>query len=373
MLGVDGQYCLQFALGGNTDWLTTKDFVFFRLSEEAGNSLPQFMLKFKLTNENDSVLSQLNETSVITASYGQDPSSMGTSTLYITEIELVPAGESWNVQVQGHLNAPAYLYNKHTGCSPQESGVECVINTAKKYFAIKTNIQKSDDSQNWVQHNVSDKQFVRDTWLHSHSPSSFISVGISALNNTFVLKEMGQSYSEGAQWQFLPYANNDTFNQISVMGSPKIKNISGFINSWLGYPESLNVFNIDTGLSSLISTLSNIFQGSGGGPLANSDVLPRMGQYLTKTANMHDNYHQAKQNNLYGNAVASSFQVNVMFDKIFRPVMVLDQAYFNLGDAADAVTGYSSGNYTVFRVVRVFGNQVCRTMVGMSREAPGCV
>lgn len=353
--------------------MTTKDFVFFRLSEEAGNTLPQFMLKFKLTTENAAALMKLNETSVITASYGQDPSSMGSSTLYITETEIVPAGESWNVVVQGHLNAPAYLYNRHTGCSPKESGVECVLNTASKYFAIKTNIRKSDDSQNWVQNNISDKQFVRETWLHSHAPSSFISVGISALNNTFVMKEMGESYRAGAEWRFIANANLDIYNQIPILGAPKIKNISGFINSWLGYPTKLNVFNIDTGLGSLIETSTNLFQGSGGGPQQNGDVAARLGQYLTKTANMHDNYHQAKQNNLYGNAVASSFQVHVVFDKIFRPVMLLDQAYFNLGDASDVVTGYSSGNYTVFKVIRIYGNSVCRTMVGMSREAPGGV
>lgn len=372
MIGVENQFFLSFSINGAADFMQTPDFVFFRITEEAGNTLPQFMLKFRLTANTSQYILQLNETSTLVASYGDTMNNMVTSGLYITETTMVPSGAAWVIVVEGHLNAPGYLYNRHTGCSPKESGVKCVLNTAKKYFNIQSNIQDSTDNQNWVQHNISDKQFVRNTWLHSNAPASFISVGISAVDNTFVLKDMGAAYAAEVDWYFQQDADGTVPNKIPFLGQPKIRNISGFINSWLGYPTKLNVFDMDTGLNSLVDTATNIFSSSSGGPLANSGITSRLGQYLTHTSNMHQNYHQARQNNLYGNAVASSFQVTLVFEKMFRPIMVLDRAYFSLGtDVGDIVSEYSLGNYTVFKVVHLFGDMTTRTVVGLCRESPG--
>ena len=371
-VGVSDQYCLQISLNGSPDWLNPEDFVFFRVSEEAGNTLPQFMLKFRITDDNSSYVVQFNETAVLLASYGSDPGNLVTSSLYVTETSMIPSGDAWILNVEGTLNAPAYLYARYTGCSPKESGVTCVLNTARKYFQIKSNIGSSEDSQNWVQHNISDKQFVRNCWIHSWIPGSFISVGISAMNNTFVLNDMATSFAGGGGWIFSPDADDSVWNQISYMGNPQIKNISGFINSWLGYPTTLNIYNVDTGEYTTAQTSSNLFQSSTGGQIVNPNLTsPRQGLYLTQTSNMHQMYHQARQNNLVGNAVASSFKVDLMFDKKFRPVMVLDQAVFQLGNVSDAVSEYASGGFTVYKVVRLFGKNTCRTMVGLCREAPG--
>ena len=370
--GVPGQYYINISLNGDSTWLLEEDFVFFRVSEEAGNTLPQFMLKFRLTDLTSVKLLEFNETAVIIASYGEDITNVVTTTLYVTETSMTPSGEAWVVKVEGHINAPSYLYARYTGCSPKESGVTCVLNTARKYFAIKSNISSSNDSQNWVQHSISDKQFVRNCWLHSFIPNSFIAVGISALNNTFVLNDMQASFAGGGGWTFTPNADGSVWNQIPYLGNPTVKNISGFINSWLGYPTTLNIYNVDTGQYTTAQTSSNLFQSSTGGQIVNPNLTnPRQGLYLTQTSNMHQNYHQARQNNLVGNAVASSFKVDLFFDRIFRPIMVLDQAVFQLGDANDTMTEYASGNYTVYKVVRMFGNRVCRTMVGLCREAPG--
>lgn len=375
MIGVQGQYLISFGLNSTRDFIREEDFRSFMVREEAGNNLPTFKLEFDTDGSN---LGQLNEMSDLTISMGEDMATMVQTQLYITEVTMGRVGNRRRVSCQGMLAQPGYLNNTRTGITGKKSGVEVVRSVASRYFRFDSNIQASADQQNWIQNNIADKMFLNNAWLRSHVPGSWLATGISALDNTFILRDMRNHAKGNPVWKFLPHDTPaSSYEEITYSGDYSVRNNSGFVNSTLGgYGIDMPAFNIDQGLSSFISGLASPLLSAASsfaqrGLEGGLDAV-RKGLYTAKTANMHDNYHQAYSNNIRNLALFSSFKVTLNFERKFRPVRVLDPVYFlEDSEQTPGQAEYASGNYVITKVDRVFTNRQHGTRIELSREGPG--
>lgn len=373
MIGVNGQFLLVFGLNSLSGFIRLEDFRSFYVKEEAGNNLPSFKLSFDCDT---AILGMLNESSNLAISMGSSMNDLVTTTLYITEMETGRIGDRRRVVCQGMLATPGYLQNRRTGITSKKSGVEVVKDVASRYFNFDTNINQSSDKQNWIQNNLPDKQFLSNAWLRSDLPGSYPAVAVSALNNTFILRDVKKLTSSNPIWYFQPTDEGAGGNVIPYHGDYSVKNMSGFVNSWAGYERKQAVFNIDKGLADMIGGLAENFMAGASSLMQRgaSGGIDAIGKSLftVATANMHANYHQAHANNMRQLAIASSFKVSLGYTKIFAPIRVLDTAFFmEDSTATSGAAEYASGDYLVSKVERFFTAYQHGTKVELTREGPG--
>ena len=375
MIGVRGQYLLAFGLNAHRNFIRTEDFQLFHIREEAGNVLPTFKLVF----DTDGIyMSQLNESSDLSVSMGEDFDSLIQTQLYVSEVTTGRVGNRRRVTCQGLLAQPGYVNNHRTGITSKKSGVEVVQSIASRYFRFDSNIARSADQQNWIQNNLADKAFLNQAWLRSHVPGSWLATGISALNNTFILRDM-RNHARGVPvWKFLPRDTNpNAYDEISYHGDYSVRNNSGFVNSCLGgYGMEMPTFDLDQGLGNFVSGLAGPLMSAASSfaqrGLAGGIDAIRKGFYAAKTANMHEQYHQAYRDNVRNLALFSSFKVQLSFSRKFRPLRVLDPVYFlEDSEQSPGAAEYASGSYVISKLDRIFSAQQHATRIELSREGPG--
>lgn len=377
-ISVEGKYFFLFNITDVTDRIVARDFIFegnlirFALIEQAGNAMPRFEMAFTTTD--DSILRRLNEGNVLKVSYGRDSSQLHDVNLSISRVTgPIRGAEERFIYINGLLRTAGYNSNPKTRIFEQLSGLEVLRQIADESFLVETgdfNRDTSEDVQNWIQHNISDKRFVNEVWMHSYLSESFLGLGVTSTGK-FVVKDMKRLASSTPSYLFT------TTLQENVVGRPilydsdfQVDSRMGLINAWLGRGRDKLVYDLEEGLSDTVS--------EDVGPLIalttrlsrRADLERRSAEAGIRSDNVHSNYWRAHFRNLMGNAVFSTINLVVSFHSQFEDIQVLDLVSFQDREINSPLPMESySGLYIVSNVTREITRGTLATTCTLVRES----
>lgn len=373
MIIVNKQFIFKFSVGTFKDFLSLEDLIQFKTHEEAGGVLPTFDLTFNVNNPELS--KQLNEGNTIKVSYGLDIENMVDTELFVTKQFNINEGGYSNktIRIVGVLDRFEFSNNPFMTISDKKSGVEVINDVAGKYFKVDSNITASNDSQNWIQNNITDRAFLKILSLHSFLTDSFIGTAIG-LDGKFILRDMKKKLSDNFDWRFTQTPDVNKNNDITFDSDFLPVSDNGFINSWLGYGRKKNINTIEDGttneilesfkpLMALTSTLSR--KATMEAKFAESGIL---------NDNVHTNYHRAYLKNISNLAIFSSARITLTFQNLFKPIQLLDVAMFKTTESGGDEQGSLSsevyaGLYFVSKITRNVQDGTILTTVELCRES----
>jgi hypothetical protein len=368
MIGVTGQYLVQFSMGDQDDFIQPEDLIVFKIVEETGNILPQFELQFQTSDSK--VMSQLKEGTVIKVSMGITNEEMDTTELVCLRKVMSQVESKFILQLIGVYNALPYVTDTHMSISDEMSAIEVMTSIANTYFNVDGNLTESEDSQKWIQPNVTDHNFINQLWMHAYIDGSFPIIGIS-MDGTFYIKDIKKSIEEGFVWTFTPYDLTEE-DSITYLGNAVISAETGFTNLWSGYQRTKNVLDWNSGeMSEIESTttpllaLTSTFDQS-------TKVSTRIAESGILNDNVDTNYHKAYMNNLSNLILFSSTTINIDYKNLYKPQEILDLVMFNAPDVGDkkaSAIEYYSGLYIISKIVRTIRENYFSTNVTLVRES----
>lgn len=370
MIGIEGSYRFLFSIAGQEDFLDEPDLQELKIIEEAGNVLPSFSIVFTLQDKD--VLRYFNEGNPLEIASGVDDLEMTNVKFrilgkpYISKL----TQHKYLIKLTGLLDNIKYYSDCKTSIFGPMSGIEAIIGAAGNHFNVDTNVQKSQDHQNWIQPNISDKAFINQVWMHSFLPGSFPAIGISSRGD-FILRDVKKLAKSGYQWTF---ASTDVLKDNEIAFDTWILNSStGFINAWSGYEREKPVWDIDTGVESISKpSLQPI--------LSSTEKMDRMREIGTRgedfsviNKNVHSNYHLAFQQNLgYLSVFSSGANILLQFSGRYIDLKVLDLVFLrDLDINLQGSEGYYSGSYIISKVARIVESKNFTTLVLLTRDALG--
>lgn len=372
MIGVAGQYIVEFQIGEFTDFINEQDLIIFKLIEEAGNVLPQFELRFNLMNNN--VLRCLNEGQVLKVAFGRNFTDMMNIELVPIKKTIIQTSTYYIVNLIGVLDCLPYLMDTKISISEETSGIEQIISVVgDNGMLVDTNIDESLDSQKWIQPNISDHNFVNQIWLHSKLDNSFPMVGITS-NGVFKIRSLKEMLVDGSyDWLFSygAVSSEDAGKNIVYNYDAIVESETGFTNMWSGYDRTKTVYNLTTGETSTIeadlntSFITRTLDRS-------SSVGDRIVEAGALNTNVDIDYWKTYLNNLSNLVRFSSTVIKLTFDHFFVPIKVLDIALFRtpeLGSLSQIAVDIYSGLYVISKVARTITHRKLTTHITMSREA----
>lgn len=375
-IGFQDQFYFNFSIGDRENFIINwDDLVTFKVGEQTGNVLPEWEIMF---NTNDEVVMALfNEGNDLEVSFGRNPTELKETKLAIQRVGKGRAGAGLNtIYANGHYSALDYISNPQLFISDSKSGVEVIRDVAGQHFTIVAdndfNVTTSEDTQRWVQHNISNRRFVNDVWMHSFIRDSFILVGIT-IDGHFVLKDMRILFAQDPRWIF---TTGTARGENEIIYDPDVETDSkaGFINAWLGRGRERVIHDLEEG------TTSNLFIEPE--PLIaitqqlarKADLAKRHGETRMVNDNVHSEYWEAAMRNLTNLAVFSSECLTLSFTGLFRDIRVLDNVVYNeLEIGTDRVAQIHSGEYVVSKVMREVTNRQFATTIEICRESPNAI
>ena len=371
MFGVEGQYIVKFDIGDQKDFLKEDDFATCTVIEEAGNKLPSFELAFN--SDSSALLSKVNEGNIINMSLGKTPENMVDIPLRVLSRNTPKQGDSKQaVLLAGLRDNLDYASGGTINITDKMSGVEAIKETVSKHFTPKFNIDKSQDSQNWVQPNVSDMKFIRDTWLHSYVNKSFIAVGITT-GGEFILKDIRKEIHNEPLWNFVVERSDDARDIVYDRDyAPNVK--TGFLNKIIGYGKSRHLKDLDSGAASVANPTAE--------PLITlSSALDRASSVAGSTpahgllnGNVHSKYWDAYHLNVSYLALFNTSSIVLSFQNEMKDIKVLDLALFEDFEIDSPMKSEQvSGLYFVTKVARTISSRKIITVVELNREVSGAM
>jgi len=367
MIGVQGQFLLSFKLDDRDVVERPQDLTRFYVKEEAGNVLPTFLFEGYISAY---IVTRLNENGILEVSMGKDADTLITCNLYpiIVSANRADDGRFW-AKVEGFMAKPHYFNNFHTRASALLSGVEVIRQVTTPFFRWDSNVETSEDRQHWIQPNTSDMSFVSHIWLRSYIANSWLACGISIIDETFILRDMKRLIGTEPRWNFTTRPTRPT--DIMVM-SALPQSTQGFQNSYHGYDQPPSALNLETGeLETATNEITPLLASRGEVPRAPQIDTGRRAMPITRTANMHDNYHRALTSNQANIQAFSSFGVTLDLGDAFERIRVLDLATFADGSRGEPGAEFVAGNYIVASVARHFTGYTQSTQVKLTRESAG--
>lgn len=244
-IGIDGQYYLQFKIGSNEDFLDSKDFYLFNVYEHAGNVLPTFEWSFR--TRDDTILSKMNEGNIIQAQFGRSRSDLQDAKLTISSISPTKEGADFTrIDCTGYAGEINYITDHHLQITPKQSAVQTIMDVASSNgMTVVSNVTTSFDSQNWIQHNMTDKAFVQQCYLRANVGDSALAIAITSDNKLIIkdlVKDFRRPFFPRYDWKFTrrtPILDTD----IVYDSSGNFASKAGFINNWLGYGRQIKEIN----------------------------------------------------------------------------------------------------------------------------------
>jgi hypothetical protein len=369
MVGIAGQYIMIVSLGDAGDFIEEENLIRFALVSETGNVLPTFQLFFK--SADDDVLNYINEGNRLDITIGTDIDNVISVPLIISRKNIGKYGEGERrIELYGVFDALGYINNDNMYISDKKSGVQVVKDITDKYFETDFNIDSSSDLQYWTQYNITDRNFVNGTYLHSWHPSSFFATAITS-DGVFRLYDIKKKLLEDYKWKFTSKLENRS-KDIEYGGYFPIDIFNGVINNLSGYGAQRPVNNIEAGTtdtqSDLIETLIAL------GPFdKRNDLIKKSYETRPVNTNVHVNYWKAYDKNRQYLMHYSSHQVSLVFYNAFKLLNPLDLVMFvdtgvGAGNTSSTSEHYS-GLYLVQKVaINVVGNSLS-TVIEMTRES----
>ena len=371
-IGVEGQFYLRFKIGSNDDFLDRDNFIFFNVYEYAGNLLPTFEWSFRSSDE--SVLKRLNEGNIIQAQYGRTREELKDVKLSVSSVS--PRKDGANmiiVTCTGYASEINYITDHELAITPEQSAIESVVQKAQENgFVVKGNITSSNDKQRWIQHNVSDKQFVNDCYMRADVGTSAVSIAITA-DGDYIIKDLEKDFKRSGNpkydWKF---TKNPQGNREIVYDSDgDFESKAGFINNWLGYGRVTKLINNENGevtdiqdQPGVILALSNVVDKL-------KSVGDRYGGNKFQSSSVHSKFHESYNHNLIFLANLSKIENTVsVTDEFFlvRPldlIMYSEEGTENIEQSSDL----KSGLFVCSGVIRNFQADRVNTTCILNREA----
>jgi len=368
MIGLENQYLFKFSIADKHDFIQEGDLTLFKIVEEAGNTLPKFELIF--STQDEKVFGCLNEGNVLKISYGKDKNDLIDSSLIIASSNGARSGQKKRqIRLVGLLAKTGYISDTKKKITDKISGIEALKETVEPYFKTDFNIEKSNDSQYWIQPNTTDKMFVNDCWLHSNLNKSFPVCGIT-MDGIFILKDLKKDLKNKFKWRFIstPSASND----IRYDEDFGIDINSGFLNNLIGYGREKLIYNFEEGteeykveeMTSILALTKKLGR--------RKDAINRFSSIGIHNENKHENYENTYLKNLTHLAMFGSLKISVSFQNNFVPIKILDSVMFKDDDVNEnnnASSEYHSGLYYVGLVARILQHKQFVTTVHLGRES----
>jgi hypothetical protein len=360
--GIDGQYSLSLSISSKKDFVKKEDFVELTIIEEAGNVLPTFILMFSSTDED--ILRLLHEGNVLKCQFGRDNNSLKDISLSVNKIKTSEEGSDKRVyEVSGFAGNINYITDHFLNISDKKSGIEVALETAKKSFSkVSSNITKSFDKQNWIQHNISDKVFINDCYSHAITAD-----GTFILKD--ILKDIDRPFTNQYDWKLTKEAKLN--KEITYDADYIIENQSGLINNWLGYGRKLIIDNAVTGVQTeLFEKPKTVLSLSKDVP-KDTTIDSRYGGEHILSENMHEKYHSAYNHNAIGLSNLSKVEQVISFSNYYYPVKPLDLIMFSAPSTElDSQSSEQvSGLYIASKVARTIQSDRMVTTLLLNREA----
>jgi len=369
MIGINGQYLFKFKLGDESDFIREEDLHNFRLIEDAGNVLPSFQIGFDTDNEN--ILGLLNETNKFEVSFGKDlKDDYITAPLSVATKSSNKKGNSkLEITAGGLYSALPYIQDSRQSISGKKSAIEVIKEKVTPHFSFPDiNVQKSLDSQIWIQPNTSDKKFINELWLHADLGTSFPAIGITS-GGEFLIKDMVKEGTKPFLWKFTHNPKKAT--DLQYDGDYSVNDQTGFINSWVGYGREKTVYDIESGAVAQICEISEPVVALTNKLARLAEIEKRFTSTGVSNENTHANYWKSALHNLTNLASLSASAITLSFQNQFVPIKLLDQVMFTDEDVGNnsQSSALTSGLYFVSKVSRNLGNRQFSTVVILTRES----
>lgn len=371
MISVEGQYYFSANLSDEQDIVTPENFESFTLIEQAGNVLPTFAFIF--TAKTDRYLSKLNEGSKLKVQIGKDFDSASDASLAVSKFTSSRKGRTERQYVcKGFLDKTKYHTDAGFLITDSVSGIEAVKQVVSKNFQPVFNIDKSLDSQKWIQHGNNDRDFVNKTIMHSYAANnSFYATAITA-DNKFIVKDIKKEAKDRANnYQYILANISSTDPRVLNYNSDfEIQSSTGFMNNFVGYGREQLVYDLEKGTETSVLETPDPVVALTREIARKADIEKKFVGSAMQNRNTHSNYWRAYQNNLNNLAMMSSVKVIVTvpgFTKI-RPldlVMFKDFSVENETESAE----FQSGVYIVTKTIKTISGNDFNTTLELVRES----
>ena len=364
--GVQGRWMASFTIGG-VPIVDIKGFESFKLVSEAGNQVPTFELIFRTVDT--SMISLINEGNVISAGLGVQQIDMSGIPLRPMSKD-ISRGDSSTIRLQitGFYDAIDYMLNTQTMMSDKMSGVNFMQQIVGKHFKPDFDGATSNDSMNWSQPGISDKDMVQELWTRSDFGSNnFGMIGIDQ-DGTFRCRTATQLTSGSYNWNFSntiqPGSNTVPFHM-----DYNIKSDTGFQNFAAAYSKSSDIIDQDKGPGNIFTTTPGQLFGQSSSLEQSSQVAAQVAGSLFSNENHHSNFHQAHADNVTNLANASSTKLYCSNSDFFFPIKLLDVILFT-DELIDSTSIQSfSGSFIVTEITRHIENNQFHTLITAVRES----
>ena len=364
MIGVEGQYIFKFSIGSKKDFIATNDLERFVIIEECGNVLPTWEIEF--SSEDKELLEVFHEGNPLEVSYGVTKDDMVDTKLSISKKVVSRYGDQkYYFIAKGVYYALSYITTPQIQVTDKKSGLEVVKSIAGNHFEMDASKETSSDKQNWIQPNVSDKQFVEEVWKHSWLPNSFVGIGITT-DGKFIIRDMKKQMKKDYDFNF----SNKAEDGIKYLGNLTIESNGGFLNTWMGYEREKFLYALEKGevnkeKEKLKTIITDKF-------LRNSDVKKRSSEHDMLSENVHENYWNAYLRNLGGLALFSTESIELSFLNDLKHIKVLDNVMLKEDEPdsdKEKSSIYQSGKFLVGLVSRSLSSNMFTTTVQLYRES----
>ncbi len=418
---IKDQCTIDIKIAGYQNFFDENTLLRFIIKEEAGNVLPTWEMDFfiddsELKNNDGTgsgrskleILKSLNEGSIITAALGDggtipktdkmdETSGADASSfpLYITELNFSYEKYPYiKVYMAGIGGSNTYTTKQIIKIIKQKSSIDAIKEVAALDFSLNINSEIiTKDIQNWVQYNVSNREFIQNILMHSYvSDDDFLCSNIG-IDGTFtvasfknILKKItpdnkNQQAKEKFKYTFTNKTSSDDDsnknNNLIPYSNIVVAQANGLINKLAGYEPNgiVHMFETATDNNTNISLKNKISENE---KLNRTNKIDKI---ATSTRIINDNVHEKYWDTYYNNVsnllvrgttiVGLTFQRRYLSDlKVLDPVQVLLNSMKNSATktAEVSTSDFESGFYIVSKIVRCYMNKNVSTSVYCSRE-----
>lgn len=373
MLGTVGQYLVDFQLGSEKNFINPDDYFSFTIKEYAGNIIPEFDLTF--ISHNNTLEGLLHEGTLIKCKIGRSVDTLQDATLYCTVWDSAKQGGNSKIfNISGFCLPLTFAVDYKYSSIVKKSAVEAVIEVAKKTFkVVKTNITKSNDSQNWIQPHQSDKDFIQKTLYRADLGDSFPAMAIT-FDGKFILKDIKKDLADKNNlfdWKFIRNSQPKNDKEINYVADPVFSSNTGLINKIIGYGFDLTALIVDTAklVESKIDAKPIMANAKKVGGVETSTRKKIAG--IQQTENVHTNYQKSYYSNLTNLLNLSRVEAHFSFESKFYPIKPLDKVMLMETDIHQGMTSSEnqSGIYYVTYVSRTIQLKQFITTIKVNRES----
>lgn len=368
MISIEGAFVLNFRFGELENFIQIQNLKTFSLIEDAGGILPTFKLIFETSEEK--IMKSLNQGARLQVDMGSDNLNMNTIDLVCISVLINKmGGDSFLINISGIYDALDYIVEPRLNISSSsEDALTALTAVAGTYFNVDFDPNSSEDSQIYIQANISDKKFAQFLVSHAKLSNSAPIFGITS-EGKFKVRDIKKLASEPYTWKFAKEIE-DSEKDIIYESGDVLEGSSGMINSICGYGRKIYELNYDTGVSVINTETSTSVFSNASAPSRKASIGDRMGNIVPMNDNLDPNFYKTELRNSMYNLTCSQYKKTVRFVNVYKPVEILDLAmYSELAVSANETLEYTSGLYVITKVVRNISGGFFQTICELCRES----